>query len=461
MLIHSDFLLPKKSMQHTENTPPLRSRGGRTSSPELRESIKQSQNFEGLEENVKHFELLTLVKKAGKNAGFTPKMIEVLEHYMVFTRPIDWMKGNQPIVYKSKYQTAMDLNLCERHLGRLENELFKIGALTWNDSGNCKRYGQRDSETGKIIYAYGVDLSPLAYKKAELENIVQEQKLFKDAWMETKRQVSWYRGQIQSIISELIEVTGEEQGAYQAHYNDIAVRYKTSMPLSDFRDMLLKHQDLYNRVLKALESHYEVSKVSKESTKTDSHSLHKQDTNNNQFNKLNTRSSSSIGFQESSNENSVSKPQAAEQGDRYDTSQETHIILKTGLQHVTLKQMLNVCGDDLKSYLPIEPRPMNITDFVTAAYEYKSKLFISQGSWARACEAIGREGATLCVILTDRAVSRAENPVRKPAAYFNSMISRAKAGDLHLHKSVFGHLKRDVTDEIANSNTKSTQKRKG
>ena len=120
--------------------------------------------------------------------------------------------------------------------------------------------------------------------------------------------------------------------------------------------------------------------------------------------------------------------------------------------------MLNVCGDELKAYLPREEgRPMNINDFVDAAYQYKSKLFISQASWGRACQAIGREGATLCVILADRGVSRAENRVRNPAAYFNSMITRAKAGDLHLHKSVFGHLKRENTEAAANTNSNNTQ----
>ena len=454
-------------MQYTENTETKRGRVGRISSPELRKSIKQSDEFDGLEENVKHFELLTLVKRAGKQAGFSSKMIEVLEHYMILTRPIDWMEGSQPIVYKSQYQTAMDLGISDRHLQRLEKDLFKIGAITFNDSGNCKRYGQRDPKSGKIIYAYGVVLTPLALMKAELETLVQEQQLYKAAWMETKRQVSWHRGQIKSMLAEMEELSDQGQGAWEAQYDEIAVRYKTTMSLVDFRSMLAQHQDLYNRVLEVLEALYSSSKTNKESCKTDSIVGHKQDTNNNQFNKLNTRSSSSNASKEDSNENLAIKPQAVEQGDRYDTSQETHIILKTGIQHITLKQMLNVCGDELKAYLPREEgRPMNINDFVDAAYQYKSKLFISQASWGRACQAIGREGATLCVILADRGVSREENRVRNPAAYFNSMITRAKCGDLHLHRSVFGHLKRENTENAANINsnsnsTKTTQNRKG
>jgi hypothetical protein len=34
------------------------------------------------------------------------------------------------------------------------------------------------------------------------------------------------------------------------------------------------------------------------------------------------------------------------------------------------------------------------------------------------------------------------DPVRKPNGYFRSMIRKAESGDLHLHKSVFGILKR-------------------
>ena len=37
----------------------------------------------------------------------------------------------------------------------------------------------------------------------------------------------------------------------------------------------------------------------------------------------------------------------------------------------------------------------------------------------------------------------------KPAAYFNAMISRAEKGELHLHKSVFGLLKREHDDAAA------------
>ena len=57
---------------------------------------------------------------------------------------------------------ASQLGISERQVWNRESALHALGALTWNDSGNQKRYGQRDKETGAIKYAFGVDLSPLA-----------------------------------------------------------------------------------------------------------------------------------------------------------------------------------------------------------------------------------------------------------------------------------------------------------
>jgi hypothetical protein len=43
----------------------------------------------------------------------------------------------------------------------------------------------------------------------------------------------------------------------------------------------------------------------------------------------------------------------------------------------------------------------------------------------------------------------------KPGAYFNAMVNRAKSGELKLHKSVMGKLRRDNDNELAeNSQTR-------
>jgi replication initiation protein RepC len=48
----------------------------------------------------------------------------------------------------------LDFGVSERQIQKLERSLFEVGAIAWNDSGNHRRYGSRDPETGEIIYAY-------------------------------------------------------------------------------------------------------------------------------------------------------------------------------------------------------------------------------------------------------------------------------------------------------------------
>lgn len=452
-----------------------RSRGGRISSPRLRDTIEQSQNFEGLENDIQPLQLLSLVKQAGKEAGFTSKMIVLLEHYMILTRSCDWEEGSQPIVYKSLSATAMDLGISERHVQRLEKQLFDVGALTWNDSGNCKRYGQRCKETGRILYAFGVDLSPLAYLKGQLENIIHERKLYRDAWMETKRQISWYRSQIKSVLSEMFDLNHDRAGEFLLSYEAIATRYSTKTPLESMRSLLKRHNVLYDDVLAVLQTSYKEDKITKESCKTDSRVVHKKDTNKNQFNKLNTsRSPDKLElrcFQERSNEDSESYPETKDLKDRslqsrdqraFNTEDESSgdtqsLISKTGLQHLTSKQLLNAASPRFVERIPLHNRAISLDDVVEAAYSLKSELFVSQASWGKACQLLTRYGAAVCLLLVDQATQRENNPVRSPAAYFNAMITRAGVGELHLHKSIFGLLKRD-DDQFEPANTSKIDK---
>ena len=441
-------------------------RGGRISSPKLRKSLEQAQDFCGLEEDVNRYDLLLLVKRIGKAAGFTTKMINLLDYYMAFTRDLDWEEGSSPIVYQSLSRTALDLGVSERQIQKLEKALFEVGAITWNDSGNHRRYGQRCQETGRIKYAYGVDLTPLAYLKSALERKLEEKKAHDNAWMETKRQVSWYRAQIRAVLAELelIEEIDPPYHELEAAYNEIAIQIRTTMSLERVGELLEEHKEFHSLVVSVLEEYgssaveeqsAEVNntpvasqETKKSSSKSDSLDTHYKSTTQKQSNKLDTSKTRSKGFQERRNENSESNLKRTEQGVSSEVQEEENLILKTGLQHITLKQALNAASDRFKDHMPLEPRPMNWNDFVEAAYSLKGDLHISQNSWSHACVTLGRTGAAICLLLTDQATTRADDPVTKPAGYFNAMINRAKTGELHLHNSIFGILKKEDSSEI-------------
>ncbi len=450
------------------------SRGGRTSSSSHRQSFAQAEGFTGLEDNVNRYDLLLLVKRMGKKAGFTPRMINLLDYYMAFTREIDWEQGNSPIIYQSLSKTALDMNVSERQVQRLEQSLFDAGALTWHDSGNHRRYGKRCEKTGRILYAYGVDLTPLAYLKASLEEKLQEKRMIDAAWMETKRQISYYRGQIRAVMCEMELLTLDGQGDYTADllalqkgYEPLAIQIRTHLSLERVRAMLASHKELHNQALEALDvldsekvdnSLEKSQETINMSPKNDTDDVHYNFTIKKQSNKLDTNTQSGEDRMASPNASKKASSEPLElqietsnqvdlsHSEEENFTDEEALILQTGLQHITLKQALNAASEKFRDHMPMEQRPMNWNDFVTAAYAMKGELFISQASWARACGLLGRTGAAICLLLTDKAQQREVKPVQKTGAYFNAMINRAKEGELHLHNSIFGILQKEYGD---------------
>lgn len=438
------------------NLPDSKHGGGRISSPKLRDTLANCEDFTGLEEGVNRYDLLLLVKRAGKQCGFSSKMIQLLDYYMAFTRDCDWEEGSRPIVYQSLSRTALDLGVSERQIQRLEHYLFEAGAITWNDSGNHRRYGQRCEDTGRILYAFGVDLTPLAYLRAELKAKLEEKQLYDRAWMETKRQISWYRRQIRSMILELEEgalASETDLSSIESSYSAIAKQIRAHMAVSELRTLLESHKTLHSFVISFFEEQSTddaIQETDKESCTNDKNVTHYKYTTYKKSNKLDYCRDEPISFQKSvagSSEQNSNRPACSKSQKEQNQKEGADIVSKTGLQHVSLKQLLNISSSRFKDHLPIEARPMNHGDFIEAAYQLKGQLGISQSAWGHACLTLGRVGAAVCVILTDQATLREENRVMKPGAYFNAMISRAKAGELKLQQSVMGHLKREFGND--------------
>ena len=224
--------------------------GGRISTPKFRATLQDIDEPEGLSSDVDRYALLTLVKRVGKAFGFSPRMIQLLDYYMSFTRECDWQEEGRPIVFQSVSKTALDFGLSERQIQKLENALFKIGALSWNDSGNHRRYGRRDEKTGHLLYAFGVDLTPLAALETELRNKLEEKQLYERTWQESKRKISWYRRQIRSLIAELSGREGGKKVSLDAQhsYDEISGSIRAYMSLSTLQAKMRDHKALYSKL---------------------------------------------------------------------------------------------------------------------------------------------------------------------------------------------------------------------
>ena len=437
-------------MQHIETISLQSFSGGRRSTPELRASVQMAEAFESLPQEVDRYDLLILGKRAGKGAGFTSAMIELLDYYMAFTRECDWEEGARPIVYQSVSKTALDFSVSERQIQKTEQALFKAGAITWNDSGNHRRYGQRNAKTGRIEYAFGVDLTPLAYLKKTLEQKLQEKEAHDQAWMTAKRKISWYRAQLRALIEEGQRAGLEEIAARaQVTYGSIDRTIRAYMPLEALHALCAEHKACHDELQEALKAATPKASTSDQKTPVDEQKFVRfYSTTQESLDKSNTGSSENNCFRES-----VTPPEADQSGhtapgerkdeERAGGAARDNVITATGLQHITLKQALNAASGRFREHLPLNSAALSWSDMAEAAWKLRPELHISQQNWAEACQLLGRTGATVCLILTDQAVQRERDRVMKPGAYFRAMINKARVGDLHLHKSIFGILKRE------------------
>lgn len=425
--------------------------GSRVSSPKFRGLAQISEDFNGLPQGITHFDLLHLVKDVGNRFGFTPKMISLLEYYVRFTRASDWQEGGRPIVYQSQAKTARYFDVSERQIQRLEAALFEVGALTWDTAGNNKRFGVR-SDTGELLYASGVDLAPLAALRDKLEEKKKDIQLEDAAWFETKRQISWYRSRIKSLIAEASTCAGLERATAEADhaYKGIDGHIRAGKDLAFLRDLLKSHIDVYNALADAIEAHTPAnansglnSDLADKTSSTDAKNVvHIYSTNNTQFSKENTSSpTDKIASEGSVAADSDANPQHRTSGEVY--KEEWMAALAAEKSRISWKQVLAACSERFKDRFPMTGRPLGWPDIVDAAYDLLPVLGISRSAWLEACMVLGRDGAALAVMIIDRKAQDPAIQLRNPGGYLRGMTTRAKEGKLNLHGSIFGLLKRE------------------
>ena len=431
-------------MQTIESTEYLISRrnvGGRVASDALRASRQLCEDFTGLEEGADRYGLLLLVKRVGTLGGFTPRMIQLLDYYIAYTSETDWQAGSRPIVFQSVSRTALDLGVSERQIQKLEAALFDAGAITWNDSGNHKRYGRRCPDTNRIVFAYGVDLTPLAYLRPELEAELDTKRQHDEAWMAAKREVSSLRREFRGLVSEWAE-RGEQAPCpiLVARYDEIAIQIRTHIALDRLEKLLAAHRTLVKDLRDAMglgsgeavqgaERAVMLEEAAKRSCRSDATFAHYNYTT--QPIKI---SCSQDG--EALQESVADRPEPTDIGQSPGRA--------SAMEHVTLGMALGAASERFSAYLPNEP---GWHDLVEAAYAVGRDLGVSQASWAEACRLLGRNGAAVALLVTDRASTREVDPVRTPPAYFRGMVRRAESGELRLCRSLFGLLKRGRSPE--------------
>ncbi len=386
-------------------------------------------------------ELLDLLPVVGHRFGLGRAALDHLVWLIRRTRAMDWRPGNRAVVYKSVEETAAERGITSRQVNNHERSIAE-GLGCHVSCPNCRRYGQRDKESGRIVHASGFELTSLQRSlpalrsfKADLDREHERRRL-------RKRELTAARGQVRRLANAILAIGDDNQAdAARTIVGRISVRISAQETAdvcsleSRIREAEAATRDLKELLLggKTCGSDGEISDVSEEKFRHIDPSLDSQST--------------LTGGCRPERDNASRKPSGAtrrgrraNRGDDYDGP--AFVAPEgTGAHRIPSRIAVQAGSDRFRAHLLFPRRPPTVDDLVDSARDLSLELGIGHAAWREACQIVGPYPAALCVLIADRAAT--ERNVTSPGGYFRALVCRAPSGKLAIDRAVFGLLGRE------------------
>ena len=157
-------------------------------------------------------QLLAAFKAAAPRLGLSPRLVHAVDWLFRFTQPQDWAEGSRPIVWPSAAMQQEALGLSPTQVKASEPVADR--ARAGDDEGQPERQALRQaaSADGRIVEAYGFDLSPIAIRHAEFVRLAEEGRAERMAIGRLRRRATIARKAIAQILETVAEygIEGEE-----------------------------------------------------------------------------------------------------------------------------------------------------------------------------------------------------------------------------------------------------------
>jgi replication initiation protein RepC len=345
--------------------------------------------------------------------------VHAVDWLLKFTQPQDWERGGRPIVWPSALLQREALGLSETQAKRLNRCLIEGGLVTMKDSPNGKRYGKRDPK-GRIVEAYGFDLAPLAARYAEFVRLAEEGRAEREAMGRLRRRATIARKGIVQILETACDhaLQGEEWGTLEHDTQTIVQALKRAEQLDDM-EVGVRSLEQRQRAARA-----RLEMLLKDVKKTPSgvqNEPHQYTYNPNPYPLEDTV----IASKNSS--------EAAEPFVSQNPEPEPQKRPEKGSVHGVRPDELMRLAPRLRSYLR-RPNP-TWPEIIDAADWLRHDLDVSKSLWDDACVTMGRDLAAVALAIVS--TKDPEHFRTTPGGYFHGMVQKAKAGELHLERTVW------------------------
>lgn len=147
--------------------------GGRRHTPAFLAAQQRALAFTGLPSGITIKAVAASARRAAPLLGVNRSHLALIDLLTDHAQPHDFIDGSGGIVWCSNAWLAARGNWSEDYVQKMLRQLIERGLLGAVDSPNGKRYGARDAQ-GRIVFAYGIDLRPLAARHEELKALAAE-----------------------------------------------------------------------------------------------------------------------------------------------------------------------------------------------------------------------------------------------------------------------------------------------
>ena len=398
--------------------------------------------------SVPKTEAFVAVKRVGAHIGLKASDLLLLDTLGAFTQPQDWEERRRPIVWASNAylmeQTGFSLSALKRHARRLA----EVGVIAFKDSPNGKRWGRRDPD-GHIIEAYGFDLSPLAARVEEFNELYGHIRVERALCQRLKRQITVTRRMIRARIEAAVQ--GGLSGVWSSYLERFegllsrlpranAASETLEQVLSWFAELQERVEQAYLKAFRAIddvENRVETKEQVREQTQetdpkeanSDPHILITNQLDPVTCNRSETEQAAGVA---PGSPTVVPIERLEPEGQGAGAAKPPRGVA------VDVRTVMQACPEfafwarNMGGYL------RDWGDLYRIAGDLKKIIGISDHAWLAAQEVMGKQMAAAAMALVfDK---HAKGEVSSAGGYLRGMTEKAGAGELHLERSFYGRL---------------------
>lgn len=385
------------------------------------------------------------VKRVGPYIGLKAGDMMLLDTLGAFTQDQDWEEGQRPIVWPSNAYlmeaTGFSLSALKRHARRL----VEIGVVSFQDSPNGKRWGRRGAD-GRIVEAYGFDLSPLSARVEEFERLHAELQVERELCKRLKRQITVSRRLIRARIEAALG------GALRGPWLQLAGLFEGLLDrLPGYREasdqlerLLVRFRELQARVEAAyLNATQAEVDVEDSVAKSGEEALQTKEMNpsgvisephipiTKQLNSVTRNSSENEEAGDAERNNRTSDPDKSE-------LEKWVAEVRTKRTALDIPTVMQACPEFTSWAHNLGEFVRDWGDLHRVAGQLRPMIGISASIWDVAQDRMGKQAATAALALVFEKHSAGE--VASPGGYLRGMVAKAEAGELYLERSFYGRL---------------------